>query len=429
MLVKNNLFLSLIQISFLFLPLSLIIGSLIVNINILIFVFLGSIYLVKNKISVNFNFTNIVLFLFFLTVIISTLVNLDNLGIETFIRSIFLLKFFLIYIVLETLILNDKINLKYFFNLCLLLIFFISLDLFLQFFTGKNILGYKPWEGRITGIFEHEAIAGAYIQKIFIFSLISVFLLFNKKKIKNIFFQTFFITILGASFIASNRISFLILISTIIFITIFYHVFRKKLLITLLLIIPLFYFLTAFDSEVNNKYKDFVSKIEKLGNQTSLLQNKNEEEIKITPLYNHGKIYITTIISFKESKFLGNGLKSFRINCSKFLDKKNTLCSTHPHNYHLEVLHDTDLLGFSLISLFVFLLIFSKYKYLRFSQLDYNNKIIISLLVLNFLIEVFPLKSTGSLFTTWNGTLLWVSISLVNYGGKKIQKNEKASSN
>ena len=429
MLVKNNLFLSLIQISFLFLPISLIIGSLIVNFNILIFIFLSSIYLVKNKISVNFNFTNIVLFLFFLTVIISTLVNLDNLGIETFLKSIFLLKFFLIYIVLETLILNDKINLKYFFYLCSLLIFFISLDLFLQFFSGKNILGYKPWEGRITGVFEHEAIAGAYIQKVFIFSFISIFLLFNQKKIKNIFFQTFLITILGASFIASNRISFLILISTIIFITVFYHIFRKKLLLTLILVIPLFYFLSAFDSGVNYKYKDFISKVEKLGNQTSLLKNKNEEEIKIAPLSNHGKIYTTTIISFKESKFLGNGLKSFRINCSKFLDRKNTLCSTHPHNYHLEVLHDTGLLGFSLISLFVFLLIFSKYKYLRFSKLDYLNKIIISFLVLNFLIEVFPLKSTGSLFTTWNGTLLWVSIALVNYGGKKILKNEKVSSN
>ncbi|MDC1212823.1 hypothetical protein N8016_03415, partial [Pelagibacteraceae bacterium] len=97
-----------------------------------------------------------------------------------------------------------------------------------------------------------------------------------------------------------------------------------------------------------------------------------------------------------------------------------TLCSTHPHNYHLEVLHDSGILGFLLISLFVFLLIFSKYKNFRFSRLDNNSKIIITLLLLNLLIEIFPLKSTGSLFTTWNGTLLWVSISLVNYGTKKI---------
>ena len=426
MLVKNNFFLTLVQISFYFLPLSLIIGSLVVNINILIFLFLSLTYFINKKIPIKFNSTNITLFLFFLTIIISTLTHLDNLGIKIFLKSIFLLKFFLIYIVLETLILNDKINLRYFFNICLLLILFVSWDLLLQFTLGKNILGYKPWEGRITGIFEHEAIAGAYVQKIFIFALIGILVLFFSKKISNNFYQIiFFITVLFASFVASNRISFLILISLTIFIGIFYNVFRKNILISLFLLIPFFYLFSAFDSQISNKYQDFIIKVEKLGNQTSILQNENKTHKENSSLSNHGKIYRTTIISFKESKLIGNGLKSFRINCSKFLDQKNTLCSTHPHNYHLEVLHDSGILGFLLISLFVFLLIFSKYKKLRFSQLDNNNKIIITLLLLNLLVEIFPLKSTGSLFTTWNGTLLWVSISLVNYGGKKNLLNEK----
>ena len=421
MLVKNNFFLSLVQISFYLLPLSLIAGSLVVNINILIFLFLSSIYLIYSKISVKLNLTNITLFLFFLTIIISTLIHLDNLGVEIFLKSIFLLKFFLIYIILETLILNDKINLRYFFNFCLLLILLISWDLLLQFFTGKNILGYKPWEGRITGIFEHEAIAGAYVQKIFIFALIGILVLLNQKKISyNLSQIIFFITVLSASFVASNRISFLILASLIIFIGIFYNRFRKNILISLFLLIPFFYFFSAFDSQINNKYQDFINKVEKLGNQTLTLQNENKTYEENSPLSNHGKIYHTTIISFKENRLIGNGLKSFRINCSKFLDQKNTLCSTHPHNYHLEVLHDSGILGFLLISLFVFLLIFSKYKNFRFSRLDNNSKIIITLLLLNLLIEIFPLKSTGSLFTTWNGTLLWVSISLVNYGTKKI---------
>ncbi|MDC1212847.1 hypothetical protein N8016_03535 [Pelagibacteraceae bacterium] len=164
-----------------------------------------------------------------MTIIISTLIHLDNLGVEIFLKSIFLLKFFLIYIILETLILNDKINLRYFFNFCLLLILLISWDLLLQFFTGKNILGYKPWEGRITGIFEHEAIAGAYVQKIFIFALIGILVLLNQKKISyNLSQIIFFITVLSASFVASNRISFLILASLIIFIGIFYNRFRKN---------------------------------------------------------------------------------------------------------------------------------------------------------------------------------------------------------
>ena len=49
------------------------------------------------------------------------------------------------------------------------ILFFLSLDLILQFFYGKNILGFEPWEGRITGVFQDEAVAGAYLQKLFLF--------------------------------------------------------------------------------------------------------------------------------------------------------------------------------------------------------------------------------------------------------------------
>ena len=127
----------------------------------------------------------------------------------------------------------------------------------------------------------------------------------------------------------------------------------------------------------------------------------------------HGKIYLTVIKSFSESKLIGNGPKSFRFKCSKFKSDK-TACSSHPHNYHLEILHDSGIIGFSLLSLFVILFLFQKYKNLRFS-LNHLDKIIISLLVLNFLIEVFPLKSTGSLFSTWTGTILWTSIAFANF--------------
>lgn len=70
--------------------------------------------------------------------------------------------------------------------------------------------------------------------------------------------------------------------------------------------------------------------------------------------------------------------------------------------------------------LFFITLIFSSFLNIEEAEnLSYKEKIILSLLLLNFLIELFPLKSTGSLFTTWNGTLLWLSISLVNYKNLK----------
>ena len=102
------------------------------------------------------------------------------------------------------------------------------------------------------------------------------------------------------------------------------------------------------------------------------------------------------------------------------------MCSTHPHNYHLEVLHDTGIIGFIFISIFAFSLVGKTFLRIKSKNLTSLEKIILSLILLNFLIELFPLKSTGSLFTTWNGTLLWASIAFINYKNENdIQYSKK----
>ncbi len=330
------------------------------------------------------------------------------------------------FILLEVLLLHKKIDVKYFFYICFILIIFVCLDLSLQFFSGKNILGYEPWEGRITGIFEHEAIAGSYVQKIFLFSLIAIFiqLIISSRK-KDILYIFSFITIFFGSYIANNRISFLILFSLLFFLIIFFKEFRKNLIIALIILVPFFNYFYKNDDQLNLRYKGFINKISKII-EFSGYNNKKEadknyeidnEQINVSNsnLPNHLKIYITSYKSFEENYFLGSGLKSFRYNCYKFLNKKNTLCSTHPHNYHLEILHDSGLTGFLFLLIFALSLLIKKTKLIFTNNLSYKNKIILSLLIVNFLIEIFPFKSTGSLFTTWNGSLFWLSIALLNY--------------
>ena len=131
--------------------------------------------------------------------------------------------------------------------------------------------------------------------------------------------------------------------------------------------------------------------------------NKRDNK-KVFP--DHLKLFFTSYKSFQENKLFGNGLKSFRYKCKDFLNIKNTLCSTHPHNYHLEILHDSGLIGIFFISLFTFGLLLKTTKQLISKELTFNQKIIISLIIFNFLIEIFPFKTSGSFFTTWNGTIL-----------------------
>ena len=418
MTLKNYFLLSL-QITIYFLPISLIAGSLIVNINIIAIILLGYTYLIIYNLKLYLDVKNYLLITFFLFVILSSVINSNIIGFENILKSIFLLKFLLIYLLIDTLIYNNKLSVKIFCNVCLLFVTLISLDLFLQFFYGKNILGYEPWEGRITGIFGSEAIAGGYIQKFLIFSLISIFTFSKIRNFKIDVFEVLLLsTIILASFIASNRMSFIIVLSSVLFIILFYKILRKKLLISLILLLPISIYLFQVDYQINKKLTVFKDRVNKLSIQAKEHINEDNKIVDSAQRTDHGKIYLTVIKSFSENKLIGNGLKSFRFKCSKFKSDK-TACSSHPHNYHLEILHDTGIIGFSLLSLFVILFLFQKYKNLRFSNLKYLDKIIISLLVLNFLIEVFPLKSTGSLFSTWTGTILWTSIAFANFGNNK----------
>ena len=427
MFLKKNLLSNLFKVSLFFFPISFVAGSLVVNLNTIFFLLFGFIYIYSNKLKLNFNIISYCLLCFFLVIIISSYNNIDLIGEQNFYKSIFLIRFYLIYILLEVLFQNNKIEIKYFFYVCYVLIILISLDLALQFFTGENILGYKPWEGRITGIFEHEAIAGSYIQKIFIFSLAAIFIKsYSNLKHKDLLIVISFLIIFFASYIANNRISFFILFSLSFFLLIFFKDFRKNLIIALIILIPIFSYFYKNDNQTNLRYKVFINKITKIIEFSGTAQDSsNEEELynkkieeKKTQLPNHLRIYITAYQSFEENYILGNGLKAFRYKCNKFLDKKNTLCSTHPHNYHLEILHDTGLLGFLSLFFFSLLLLIKNIKLILGNKISYRNKIIISLLLINFLIEIFPFKSTGSLFTTWNGTLLWLSIALLNFNKK-----------
>ena len=53
-------------------------------------------------------------------------------------------------------------------------------------------------------------------------------------------------------------------------------------------------------------------------------------------------------LTWKENIFFGGGINSFYLNCKINYD----FCSNHPHNYYLEILTETGIIGFILISLF-----------------------------------------------------------------------------
>jgi hypothetical protein len=63
------------------------------------------------------------------------------------------------------LLVNKIVNLKLLSIITLISSLLLSFDIFLQHLIGHDIFSFKPFEGRYNGFFEHEAIAGSYIQK------------------------------------------------------------------------------------------------------------------------------------------------------------------------------------------------------------------------------------------------------------------------
>ena len=70
----------------------------------------------------------------------------------------------------------------------------------------------------------------------------------------------------------------------------------------------------------------------------------------------------------------------------------------HPHNYYLEILTETGIVGFSIIILIIFILFKISFydKYISRKLLQ-NNTLIVPFIFL-LIAEIFPIKSSGSFF-------------------------------
>ena len=418
---------NLLKISFLsttlaLLPFSFIAGNMLININIIIIVIFTIIFANKKLLDINFYlFDKILIFFFFL--IISTSIANDILvlnklswspNFSTTVKAFLFLRYLFLYFSIRFLVENKLVNLKLFFISCSVASIFVCLDIFYQFFNGVDIFGYKtiPELRKLGGPFGDELIAGGFIQRFSIFSFFIMPLFFLKKTekylpyIMPLLFTIFFIGII----LSGNRMP-LILFLLNIFLIIIFQKQTRKFLIPFIIIFPII-FITVFN--FNEKVKlNFLSLYGQISGIVSSISKGNFNT-------NNSPQYLKEFSSFYETwrlnKYTGGGIKSFRYYCHvrKNIDVNSKfICNMHPHNYYLEILTETGLLGFIIISvIFLMVLYLSLYKkYFIKSRLN-QSKIIIPFVFL-FITEIFPLKSTGSFFTTGNSTYIFLILAIL----------------
>ena len=400
-------------------PLSLILGNLITNINILLVCVFGLTTFKLKIFKINQKIYPYLIYSFFLYLILITLLrNLPNLEVnilykEHIFKSFFFLRFLIFFLVINKLVEEKCFNIKLFFISCAFFSTILAIDIFIQVSFGKDLLGYPILNARPSGFFGDENIAGGYLQKFSLFFIFFFYFLFHStENYKTIFFKfLLFIFFFIAIFLAANRMpSFIYLSSIILFVLI-----EKKFKILFIIFFLLF---TTFIT-VNKYFPEY----KKASIRSFYVSSKNII-INSPKLFYFNKIkgkdvewgsngYLVTLNSgvqlWKKNKILGSGLKSFRLNCSY---GNNQTCNTHPHNYIIELMLDTGLLGFILIySAFIFAIInFFKF-YIKSSNLPTRFITMPFFLIIFF--EFFPIRSSGSFFTTNNAVVIFLMLAVL----------------
>ena len=412
-----------INIIFSLIPISFIAGNTVINVNIALLLVSVIFFYGKKFFNIKYYFLDKLIILFFSLVLFTGFFNdiyfyitdawpnTRTLGIHTILKSILYLRFLILYLVIRFLIEKQILNLKNFFISCSFCSIFVCLDLYYQLSFGQDIFGYKIVGGRVSGPFGDELVAGGYIQRFSIFSffLIPIFFKTNIKKILKFLIPVLFILFFSGIIISVNRMPLILFLFSILLITLFEKKTRNYLLPFLIIFPIIFLVIFKFNTKVQNNFHSFYNQIYGM---SQIVIDKDFNK-KNAPQY--FKEFSTFYDTWLLNKYIGGGIKNFRYYCHKRnnIDKSaKFICNMHPHNYYLEVLTDTGLVGFFLVSLiFLVILYISLFKkYFTKSPLRYNH--LITPFMFLFLVEIFPIRSTGSFFTTGNTTYLFLMMAI-----------------
>ena len=128
------------------LPISFIAGNLVINLNLILIILAALLFWKKDFFKIEILLIDKLLILLFLFSILTSLINFNNflssdpvLTKENLIKSVAYLRYLLFYFSIRLIIEKNYFNVKTFFISSSICVIFVTLDLFLQFFSGKDI--------------------------------------------------------------------------------------------------------------------------------------------------------------------------------------------------------------------------------------------------------------------------------------------------
>jgi len=392
-------------------PLFLLTGPLIPEIIMLCVILYSFFFIIKEK-KIQFYKNRYFIFfgIFYLSIFFSTILNFYNFnnsisGLLYFRIPLFA---FSIWFILNKFLIFDK-KIVIFYSIFFLIIIFDSL---IQYFYGKNLVGYEMLYDRVSSFFGKELIMGGFILRTL--PIFLIYLVMNDiliKKNNNLFFIILISFLCFIVYLSGERTSFALLI--LFFFTLFFILkYLRKTII--FVVISFICFATILPNlKVSENPNPAKRMFEKSYNQILGVGEERYEKNKkklFSKIYmfshDHHGHYLLSYKIFKDHMIFGTGVKGFRYLCRNkiYILENDDGCSTHPHNTYVQILTSNGLVGFSILIFALFFIvreIFVCRKRINSSKEINKYQISKAIALAAIFINMWPLAPTGNFFNNW----------------------------
>ena len=412
-----------------FLPISMIIGNLLINLTffLILILFIIDFVLNKKRKFLRENYFWLLIFFFF-TLLINLYFSLEpTTTLPRVLKVLMIIPFVIFMRESITKYQSEFENIIYGFWSIIFSV--LVVDIVFEMIFGFNTIGLKSYmPGRIASFFGDELVAGSFFLAFSFIVIVRLSSFF--RKYKNIKLAILIISLFIISFLIGERSNFIkfFIISFFLFFFIIKLDFKHKTYGILLLIATLFLFFN-FNENIKYRYysqniKNFnaeTKNLEKIDSKNSIIYAVNQID-RFIKNSTYGAHYNAAYKIFLAHPYFGIGIKNYRNESPKekykneeytWTDKRNT---THPHQIHFEVLSETGLFGYMTFFIFIltslFLSIRNYFIYKNFYQL------VALLYVTTALIPYLP---SGSFFSTYASSLFWINYAIMISYNKKTK--------